>query len=267
VKRAAVELGLRVTDDMDELVAAAGAGVELGVVVAFGRIIPARVLEVMPMVNMHFSLLPRWRGAAPVERAILAGDPVTGVCIMKVEEGLDTGPVYAREELAVDPEEDLAHLRRRLVEVGNRLLVEVLDGGVPDGRSAVPQAGVPTYAEKLDPAELELNWDRPAELLARVVRLGGAWTTFRGRRLRVLGARAVVGAGLPAADGEPIPLAPGRLEGETVGTGLGRLRLSVVQPEGKRAMAADEWLRGVRPRPGETLGEPVSVAAESDRLS
>ncbi|HEX3947048.1 MAG TPA: methionyl-tRNA formyltransferase, partial [Acidimicrobiales bacterium] len=220
--------------------------VELGVVVAYGRIIPVDVLSAVPMVNLHFSLLPRWRGAAPVERAILAGDPVTGVCVMGVEEGLDTGPVYAREELPIGPDEGLEPLRGRLVAAGSQLLVRSLSGPLPVPR---PQEGEPTYAEKIDPAELRLDWARPAGELARVVRVGRAWTTFRGRRLRVLRASPAVEAG-PGA-GSP----PGTVGGEWVATGEGALRLLEVQPEGKGPMAAADWLRGVRLDDGERLGD------------
>jgi methionyl-tRNA formyltransferase len=238
VKAAATALGIDVVDDHRALLTA---GVDLGIVVAYGRIVPADVLAAVPMVNLHFSLLPRWRGAAPVERAILAGDDVTGVCVMKVEEGLDTGPVYAREEASIGAADDLDSLRERLVEMGSRLLVDVLSGPLP---APTPQAGEPTYAAKIDPAELELRWDRPAVELGRVVRLGRAWTTFRDHRLRVR--RATVTAG----DGGP----PGTLDGDVVATGDGGVQLVEVQPEGKGPMAAADWLRGVRPAVGERLG-------------
>ena len=242
VKAAAVELGLPVTDSLGDL---AGSGADLGVVVAYGRIIPADVLAALPMVNLHFSLLPRWRGAAPVERAILAGDPVTGVCVMAVDEGLDTGAVYARREVPVG-DESLAELRGRLVAVGTAMLVELLAGGVDALPVPVPQSGQPTYAEKLGPAELELDWGRPAVELARVVRLGRAHTVFRGRRLGVLGARVL--------DGVSSGSAPGTLADGWVSTGGGRLELVRVQPEGGRPMAAADWWRGARPGPGERLG-------------
>ncbi len=238
VKAAATALGIDVVDDHRALL---GAGVDLGVVVAYGRIVPVDVLAAVPMVNLHFSLLPRWRGAAPVERAILAGDDVTGVCVMKVEEGLDTGPVYVREEASIGAEDDLGSLRDRLVDIGSRLLVDVLSGPLPE---PVPQAGEPTYAAKIDAAELELRWERPAVELGRVVRLGRAWTTFRGRRLRVVRATAVAGDGGP----------PGTLDGDAVATGDGRLQLLDVQPEGKGPMAAADWVRGARPAVGERLG-------------
>ncbi len=241
VKAAAAALGLPVTDRLGDL---AGSGAELGVVVADGRIIPADVLATLPMVNLHFSLLPRWRGAAPVERAILAGDPVTGVCVMAVDEGLDTGALYARRELPVG-DESLEELRGRLVAVGTTMLVDLLAGGVGALPVPVPQSGEPTYAEKLGPADLELDWGRPAVELARVVRLGRAHTRFRGRRLGVLEARVL--------DGEGSGSAPGTLVDGGVSTGGGRLELVRVQPEGGRPMDAADWWRGARPAPGERL--------------
>lgn len=250
VKEAAHELGIEVVSDLRAVV---GAGVELGVVVAYGRILPADVLAAVPMVNLHFSLLPRWRGAAPVERAILAGDRETGVCIMAVEEGLDTGGVYAREAVEIGPQETLAELRDRLVAVGSRLLVELLRDGVSGLPAPVPQTGQPTYAAKIEPEELELHWERPAAELERIVRLGRAWTVFRRRRLRVLRAEvSPLDEGSPARAGtDP---AVGSLRGDTVVSGGGGLRLLEVQPEGKGPMPAADWLRGVRPAAGERLG-------------
>ncbi|MBV9255585.1 MAG: methionyl-tRNA formyltransferase [Actinobacteria bacterium] len=237
VKAAALELGLPVTDKVDD---ALEVGAELGVVVAFGRLIKPHVLAELPMVNIHFSLLPRWRGAAPLERAILAGDTETGVCLMQLEEGLDTGPVYACERLAIGPEESADELRARLVEAGTRILIDALERGLG---TPTPQEGETTYAEKLDPAELRLDWHRPADELHRVVRLGRAWSTFRHHRLRVLEARlAEHGAG------------PGVLDGTVVGAGDGRgLELVTVQPEGKGPQPAAAWRNGARPQPGETF--------------
>lgn len=243
VKQAAGDLGLRVAHDVR---AVATVGVELGVVVAYGRMIPADVLEAVPMLNLHFSLLPRWRGAAPLERAILAGDETTGVCVMGVEEALDTGPVYARAEVAVG-EKPLATLQEELAELGAGMLVELLAGGRRGLPAPEPQRGEPTYAEKLAPDELRLRWDEPAVQLARVVRLGRAFAFFRGRRLRVLAASATAST---TAAGEP----PGVLSPSgRVATGDGALALERVQPEGRAPMGADEWLRGVRPQPGEML--------------
>jgi methionyl-tRNA formyltransferase len=245
VKDAATELGVPVSHDMDDV---ATAGVELAVVVAYGRIIPARLLDQVPMVNLHFSLLPRWRGAAPVERAILAGDRETGVCLMKVEEGLDTGPVYAVSAVPIDETVTLAALRQQLVAVGSSLLVDTLSGGVSGLPAPEPQRGEPTIAEKITKEDLHLDWTQPAVQLARVVRLGRAWTTFRGTRLGVLAATAAAAG--PGAD----PLAPGVLQDGGVATGDGTLVLHRVQPESRSPMSAEEWLRGVRPADGEHLG-------------
>jgi len=245
-KAAALELGIETTDRLDDAVAA---GAELGVVVAYGRIIPGRVLDALAMVNVHFSLLPRWRGAAPVERALLAGDRDTGVCIMRLEEGLDTGPVLARARVAIDDErrEGATSLTARLAGLGARLLVETLADGAHALGPGEPQQGEPTYAAKLAPEEFHLDWTRPAAELARVVRLDRAWTVFRGQRLRVQRGWAE-GDGAAGAE-------PGTLEGVRVATGAGILVLEEVQPEGRRPMAAVEWCRGVRPEPGERLGE------------
>ena len=247
VKVAADELGLPVSHAMEDV---AGADVELAVVVAFGRIIPVSLLDRVPMVNLHFSLLPRWRGAAPVERAILAGDQLTGVCLMKVEEGLDTGPVYGCRSLPTD-DLYLDALRAELVDAGTALLVELLAGGVAGLPVPEPQRGTATIAPKVLPDELRLRWDEPATQLHRVVRLGRAWTTFRGRRLGILRATPVtespVGEG---TGGGP----PGTLVGIEVTTGAGRLRLEEVQPESRTPMPAGDWARGARPSVGERLG-------------
>ena len=237
VKAAAQELGLPVTSQVDDVLEI---GAELGVVVAYGRIIKPHVLAVLPMLNIHFSLLPRWRGAAPVERAILAGDEVTGVCIMALEEGLDTGPVYARELRPIGQEETLDEVRGALTAMGTRMLVDLLATGLPEPQ---PQEGEPTYAAKIEPQEHHLTWTRPAVELHRVIRLGQAWTTFRDRRLRVVRARL-------SAAGE---LAPGEVDAGTlrVGTGAGDLELLEVQPEGKGPQPAASWRNGARLQPGE----------------
>jgi methionyl-tRNA formyltransferase len=239
VKAAAQGRGIPVTDRVDDVL---DAGVELGVVVAFGRLIKPHVLDKVPMVNLHFSLLPRWRGAAPVERAILAGDAETGVCLMQLEEVLDTGPVYAVEQVPIGPEETADELRARLVAIGSRMLVAALAEGLGE---PVLQEGEPTYAAKIEPEELRLDWSRPAVELHRIVRVGRAWTTFRGKRLRVLRAHCV----LSAAG------APGEMEGLVVAAGDGQgLELVDVQPEGRAAQPAAAWANGARPRPGERLG-------------
>ena len=217
VKEAATRLGLPVSHVVDDVIAV---GAELGVVVAYGRIIKPHVLAALPMVNLHFSLLPRWRGAAPVERALLAGDDVTGVCVMAVEEGLDTGGVFARVEVPIGSTTTADELRRDLVTLGTRLLVDTLAAGLGD---AEPQVGAATYAAKIDPAEFRIDWSRSPTEIDRLVRLGGAWTTFRGARLKIHQADLLGGALVP----------------------------SVVQPEGKPRMAYDAWRNGARPDAGE----------------
>lgn len=238
VKATALDLGLPVSDVVDDVI---GTGADRGVVVAFGRLIKPHVLAAVPMVNVHFSLLPRWRGAAPVERAILAGDVVTGVCIMSVEATLDTGDVHARADVAVE-RKTADELRAELVAVGTALLVDVLAGELPPGE---PQQGEPTYAAKIDPDEWRLDWATSAVDLDRWVRCGHAWTTFRDRRLRVL-------AGLPVdGSGEPGVLID---QAGVVAAATGALRLDAVQPEGKAPMAWRDFANGARPVVGERFG-------------
>ncbi|MFZ6002725.1 MAG: methionyl-tRNA formyltransferase [Actinomycetota bacterium] len=223
VKAAAQALGLAVTDRVDDVI---DAGVDLGVVVAFGRLIRPHVLEAVPMVNLHFSLLPRWRGAAPVERAILAGDSVTGVDLMAVEEGLDTGGIYGRVEVPIGPDDTLDELRNLLVDSGTALLVDHLTRGLG---APTPQIGEPTYAAKIEAHELEIDWSRPAIEVHRLVRLGGAWTTHRGRRLKVWR------TALPPVGGGPRVLAGGD-----------PIELVEVQPEGKARVPGADWANGAR---------------------
>jgi methionyl-tRNA formyltransferase len=245
VKIAATELGLEVTDSLDGVL---DVGASLGVVVAYGRIIPEAVLDRLPMVNLHFSLLPRWRGAAPVERAILEGDAETGVCLMAVEAGLDTGGIYAEADTTIGEEETADELRSRLVTMGCRLLeLHLRDGfaGLPVPRD---QMGTPSYAEKIQPGELEIRWEQPALQIRRLVRLGRAWTTFRRGRLGIL--RTAASSDATVAHGDP-----GHLHGTDVTAGHGSsLRLVTVHPEGKRPMDAGDWLRGARPGSEERLG-------------
>ncbi len=243
VKLAALALGIPVAHDVDD---AATIGADLGVVVAFGQLLRRPLLERLPMINLHFSLLPRWRGAAPVERAILAGDERTGVCVMAVEEGLDTGGVYARSELVIRQTNTADELGAQLTEVGSGLLVDALHAGLG---APEPQVGEPTYAHKVTNEDRHLDWSRPAVELHRVVRVGGAWTTFRGRRLKVLDAQPDPDHPVPGPDG------CGTLDGTRVLTGAGALRLVTLQPQGKGAVAAGDWLNGARPAPGERLGE------------
>ena len=232
VKQAALDLGLRVSDRIDD---ALDANADLGVVVAFGRLIKPHVLERLPMVNLHFSLLPRWRGAAPVERAILAGDERTGVDLMAIEEGLDTGAVYDRAEVQIGADETAEELRARLAELGTELLVTNLPEGLPEPK---PQEGEATYADKIDPAELRVDWRRPAVELHRLVRIGGAWTTHNGHRLKLW----------------RTTLTPGVRDAVTVPAGDGPLHVVEVQPEGRRRMPAQAWANGVHWHPGDRLG-------------
>ena len=255
VKKTALELGLpvvtpeRCKEALDDI---AGSGAELGVVVAFGQLIPPSVLAALPSgyVNVHFSLLPRWRGAAPVERAIMAGDPETGVCLMQLEAGLDTGPVYASRSIPITPDDTAGDLRWRLAGLGTELLLSEIDS-VP-GRTPTEQKGEETYAGKLPVEEFAVDWSRPAAELARLVMAGnpkpGAWTTAKGARLKLLRAKAEDSAtGGPTGGAEP-----GALVGPArVATGDGVLVLTEVQPEGKAAMAATAWAAGFR---GDRLG-------------
>ena len=193
---------------------------------------------------MDFSRLPRWRGAAPVERAILAGDETTGVAVMAVEEGLDTGPVYARHETDIGDHETAGELANRLVGLGVVLLLDALKAGLRNPR---PQEGAPTYADKIDPAELRIDWLRSTIEIHRLVRLERAWTTFRGKRLKVLAGHPLPGSLEPGVMDLDLPV--------EVGTGQGTFRIDLVQPEGKAAMKAKDWALGARIEPGERLGD------------
>lgn len=243
VKAAALELGLEVTDRVDDLL---DLDVDLGVVVAYGHIIKPPILDHLDMVNIHFSLLPRWRGAAPVERALLEGDDVTGVCLMALEEGLDTGGVYRREERPIGPTDTLASLRGDLVEIGSQMLVSALTEGLGDPE---PQVGEPTYAKKIQPDELHLDLEDPAVVIDRVIRLGRAWTTFDGSRFRIWEATVIA---------DRHDLAPGELvidkSSVLLGCGQGALALVTVQPEGKARMGARDWANGGRVESGALLG-------------
>ena len=243
VKTAALELGLGVRtpeksrEVIDDVVAA---GVDLAVVVAFGQLLPRALLDAVPagFVNVHFSLLPRWRGAAPVERAILAGDDETGVCLMRIEPTLDTGPVYACERVTIESDETAGALRARLVDVGTQLLVARLPSLLET--TPVPQEGEPTYADKLEIDEFRIDPSSDAAALARLVRAGnprpGAWFTVGGQRVKVLRAHAV-----------DVVVERGTVDDDArLGVAGGALALDEVQPAGKRPMPAGAWRRGLR---------------------
>lgn len=230
VKEVAIAHGISVSHNLDWLKENNSAPM-LGIVVAYGRIIPTAVLERTPMINVHFSLLPRWRGAAPVERAILAGDTTTGVCIMEVEPTLDTGAVYACAEMAIDDSITADGLTAELSHLGATLLVNTLRRGLGD---PTPQAGEATYAEKISADEMRLNWSDDAVNLSRKVRCFRAFTMVQGNRVRIVEARPIEG---------DAPLGSVNQQAQ-VGTGDGLLQLVRVQPEGKQAMDAQAWLRG-----------------------
>lgn len=228
VKAAALDLGLNVSDRLEDV---RSVDVDLGVVVAFGRILPASLLEVVPMINIHFSLLPRWRGAAPVERALLSGDAETGVCLMDIGVELDTGGVYASVTTPIFADDTLTSLRARLVELGSSLLVEQLTNGLSD---PIPQSGEVSYAKKITQEDLRIDWSASSWEIDRQIRLGGAWTTFRGSRFKIHEANRI--------DGDFVN--PGGLVGSTVACGQGGIELLVVQPEGKARQSASSWRNG-----------------------
>jgi methionyl-tRNA formyltransferase len=219
---------------------------EAVLVCAFGQLIREPLLSEFPMLNVHPSLLPRWRGAAPIERAIMAGDRTTGVCVMRLTEGLDSGPVALCEETPIAPEEDFASLSARLAELGGDLLVRALDLQADGALEFTEQdEGGVTYAEKIDPAERRLDPDRPAAELAAKVRalnphVGTYLETSAGERLGVRRAHAV-DADVPQGALEA------RFEALVLGAGEGALQLDVVQPPGGKAMPADAYLRGHEP--------------------
>ncbi len=217
----------------------AALGADVAVVVAYGLILPQIVLDAprLGCLNIHASLLPRWRGAAPIHRAIMAGDTETGVCIMQMEAGLDTGPVLLREALTIGATETTADLHDRLSSLGARLIVQALDT-LPLPAQAQPEQGV-TYAAKIDKAEARIDWARPAAEVDRQIRglspFPGAWCDIAGERVKLLRSRLAEGAG-----------APGQvLHGLTIACGVGAVEVTLAQREGKRPMTAEAFLNGV----------------------
>jgi methionyl-tRNA formyltransferase len=228
---------------------------DAAVVVAYGLLLPRQILQAprLGCFNVHASLLPRWRGAAPIQRAIMAGDAETGVSIMHMGEGLDTGPVCLAERVAISPEETAGALHDRLADVGARLMVEAL-ADLEHGRLACREQGDgATYAAKIEAADARIDWSRPAAALHDQVRglapHPGAWfeAAINGKPERIKVLRAAV-----ADDGGE----PGAVldDGLAVACGEGALRLIEVQRAGKRAMKADEFLRGAALPPGSKLG-------------
>jgi methionyl-tRNA formyltransferase len=230
---------------------------EVIVVAAFGQILPATVLDLPPhgSLNVHGSLLPRYRGAAPVAAAILHGDAVTGITIMQMDEGLDTGPILAQAECPIAPDDTTASLTAKLAELGARLLIETLEGWLNGTVRAQPQDDAQaTYCSQLKKEDGRLDWSQPAAYLDRQVRAcdpwPGAYTTWQGQRLKVLRAKPLPdwkGAGQP-----------GQVQEVGVGlgvvTGKGALELHEVQLAGKKPMPAGQFARGQRDLVGGRLG-------------
>ena len=223
---------------------------DLLVVVAYGLILPRAVLEIprFGCWNVHASLLPRWRGAAPIQRAIEAGDAETGVCLMRMEKGLDTGPVLLSQSVAIGEQETGGQLHDRLAELGAQVLADglgLLRAGIRPVPRPQPALGV-TYAHKLDKAEAKLDWSQPAAVLARRVRAFNPWpvaeAVLAGERLRIHGAVAI---DAPAGAAPGTVLAAGR-DGIDVACGEGALRIRVLQRDGGKAITAADWLNARR---------------------
>ncbi len=245
VRARAEALGLPVRHPLNfrdpaDVAAFAALNADVAVVVAYGLILPQAVLDAPEhgCLNIHASLLPRWRGAAPIHRAIMAGDAETGVCIMQMEAGLDTGPVLLRQTTPIGGEETTGALHDRLAAIGAGAIVAAL----ADLGSLVPQEqakdGV-SYAHKIDKAEARIDWSRPAAEVARLIRglspFPGAWCDIAGERVKFHGAGVVDGQGVPGAV----------LRGFVIACGTGAVEITRVQREGKKSMSADEVLRGM----------------------
>ena len=245
VKVAALELGLTVSHKVDDLIEQhRDKPFDLAVVVAYGALIKPHVLAEIPMVNLHVSLLPKWRGAAPIERALLAGDAQTGVCLMQIEEGLDTGGVIGLRTMAITDSTTADDIRSQLIAEGSQLLIEQLKFGLDP---VVPQTGRATYAEKIDSSELRINWSNSAREISRLIRLGNAWTIFRGKRLKIHHADVNL-----ETSGEVGSLVVTK-NSVWVATSSGFLELKIVQPEGKPRMDVVSWINGTQPTHGEKL--------------
>ena len=231
--------------------------VDCAPVVAYGALVPPAALDVPAhgWVNLHFSLLPAWRGAAPVQHAIMAGDEVTGAATFQLEAGLDTGPVFGVVTEPIGPRDTAGDLLGRLAVSGAGLLVATLDGIADGSLRAEPQPaeGI-SLAPRIETADARVDWALPAHVVDRRVRgvtpAPGAWTTWRGDRLRLAPVEPLASS---------LALGPGELSigptGVLVGTGRGAVRLTEVQPAGKRMLPAADWARGARPAAGERLGD------------
>jgi methionyl-tRNA formyltransferase len=228
---------------------------DAAIVVAYGLILPAPLLAATRLgaFNIHASLLPRWRGAAPVNRAIMAGDRETGVAVMRLEEGLDTGPVCRMERVTIGPDETAGELHDRLADLGAALMVQAL-AMLEQGRLECRPQGADgvTYAEKIAPDETRIDWTRPAgDVHNRIRGLSphpGAWfeLELKGKPERVKVLRSTLGQG----KGAPGTLLDDRL---TIACGQGAVRLTELQRAGKKPMSADDFLRGIKLRPGAAI--------------
>jgi methionyl-tRNA formyltransferase len=229
-------------------------------VVAYGALLPPTLLDLPEhgWVNLHFSVLPAWRGAAPVQHAVLAGDDVTGASVFQIERGMDTGPVFGTLTERIDPRDTSGDLLERLSVAGADLLVAVLDA-IADGRAhpVAQSADGVSLAPKFTVADAHLDWTAPATRLDRLTRAAtpapGAWTTFRDHRIKIGPVRPVAGLDGPAGELAGRRLEPGALAvlgphgPVAAGTGTEPVLLGEVRPEGKPAMTADAWARGARP--------------------
>jgi len=258
VKQRAIDLGLDVLQPVSLRTPAAAAALDR-LVVAYGLILPAAVLALPKLgcFNIHASLLPRWRGAAPIQRALLAGDATTGVTIMRMEAGLDTGPVLAARELKIGERETAGSLHERLAPLGGELLVETLDA-MADGRAreqAQSQFGI-TYAEKITKAEALIDWREAATSILRRVRAFNPWpiaeTRLNGAQLRIWDAELVPGvAAAPPSGADDASRPPGSVvaassDGIDVACGRGALRLLRLQLAGRKPLAVPEFLKSQR---------------------
>ena len=261
VKRAAIEAGLPVLQperlkDPAALDAIRALGADLGVVAAYGKILPQAVLDMprLGLINVHASLLPRWRGAAPIQRAILAGDTRTGVTIMRVVFALDAGPMLAHAEVAIDPDETSTELEVRLARIGADELVAVADALEDERASEVPQdeSGV-TYAARLTRADGVVDWTQPARKIHDQIRGLHPWplvsVTWHGRRLILRRSRVLESA---SPDTAGIVSAIDR-DGIVVGTGHGALTITELQAEGRPPMSSTAFLAGHPMKPGDVL--------------
>ena len=269
VKQAARELELPVRQPARLDTAAAdelrGLAPDAMIVVAYGQLLSPAVLAIprLGCINVHASLLPRWRGAAPIARAIEAGDAVTGVSIMQMEAGLDTGPVWATAETAITDTDTAATLHDRLSVLGARLLVDTLARLTHgDVAAQIQDDARACYAKKLRKEEAIIDWSQPAAVLHRRIRAflprPVACTTFRGKLLRLWG--------VDPLESTPTTSAPGTLiaveaDGIRVATGAGALNLTQLQLEGGKVLSAREFANGQRPTVGERLGAPAPVSS------